>query len=569
MAKRADFKKWQGRLTRARAVMRPKRKRWKKSIGLYEAERHDDEEMQIPYLFSVLSTRLPTLFAHMPKINAIAYSDADIPYAAIMERIIEEIADETDMYTELFWAIYSALVTDIGFVKIGYSSTIDEYKIQPYEETKTSVIFDEYVTQQGVWTEYVKNEDMILDPEAKRFESCEYMIHRLVYTKNEFENNFGKIDVSNSGIVRSDLETDRDSRFRDDKELDRYEVFEIWDKPGRRRMVISEGHDGFLQDEPWPYRYMEGYPFEAIVLSPKLDSIEGINETLLMSDPSKLINRMISMQEENAETASNITLYEEDAMDKDDVSNFAEPAARKLVKVNDINRIKNIQLPPVPPEIYAFQKQMERLIEGTSHVSAQARQVKEKGRQTAREIAEISQAGNILTQFKNRQIERFVERVVKKEMALVKQYDDIPKKVRHIQGGIPIDLLWTGTELGKYKYKVRVGSAAHRDKEVGLYKTMQALEQLGKFANTPIVPNHLPLTQHLLRNMFDLLDISPEIVDRAFEVPTDKMIPQISAGQGIVPNVGGPVGNIGGAPTQDVGQNIKNMILRSITDERL
>lgn len=533
------FETWKSRIEWSKKRVEALKEEWKRAVMLFESAKNGQDTIKVPFLFSVFSTQLPALFSSLPKIKATAKLPSDLDSADLIERIIEDIADRTHLYDEVFETVYSSLLLGIGFVKVGYSSKVEEvekteeevvrdfFAKHPHgteEEFKKFIktrknLTEEVITDEGVFVDYVKANDILLDPEAEKLESCRFIAHRVLLTKDEFRERFLNKEIDEASVKRIPISSEEEKALGDyvnDADAERYELFEIWDKPNRRYMVIAEGYEGFLEDKPWPYDLTD-YPFEALVLSPKLGSIYGINEILMHETASKVIDDMTSRQEDNAQRVKSILAYEKGAIDDDQLEKLTSPGENKAIEVNDLARILLIQTPPIPQETYAVKDDMKRQIEETTHISAQVRQTSTLGAQTATEIQAITQAGNVLTYFKIRRIEQFIENVVRKLVALVKQYYDQPKLVRIDDrfGLHPFFVRWIGKDIGEYTFSVRAGSVAYQDSNIRLQQAMQFLGQVMQLRN--FLPNPQPLVEELLLRIGNAQGINPETVKQTFK----------------------------------------------------
>jgi len=535
--KSKDLGKWQQRISISKKRVEKLKKDWRRAIKLYEMHKENPNDVKVPFLFSTFSAQLPALFAVLPKIAALAKTPGDMSNAFVIEQAVMDIAEKAHLYDEVLESVYSSLLLGIGFVKVGYfantqktEKTDDELfsefcdqcpegKHGDFEKFKKGAISEEIITDDGVFVDYVKASDIFLDPEATKFESCKFIVHRILLSKNEFKSRFGAINIDKTNIKRASMSDDDKKEFGEylqGADSERYEVFEVWDKPNRRYLVIANGHDDFLVDEPWPFE-MSDYPFEAIVLSPKLNSIYGINEILMHETPSKVIDDMTARQEDNAQRVKAILAYEKGAVDDDQLEKLESPGENKVIEVNDVSRIMLMQTPSIPQETYAVKEDMKQQIAETSFISASVNQTA----QTATEIQALSQAGNVLTYFKMRRIERFIENIVRKLISLVKQYYDQPKLVRTDDkfSAQPYFRNWTGTDIGEYTFTVRAGSVAYQDTNIRLQQAMQFLGQIMQLQN--VLPNPKPLIEELLQRIGDSQGINPQKIRQAFEAPPE------------------------------------------------
>jgi hypothetical protein len=546
-------KKWKNRVNWAIDCSRRRRERWKKAECLYLAQLDDSTDsedsndtralIRVPLLYSVFATVLPTIFSTMPVVKAVPKADKDEEKSDLVESVVENIYEETKIYEELRSVVLSSIIKGTGFLKIGFKADFkkvprDEDDIIQAFETSGQDSFDDFkrvesnlweeiIDNEGVWVKYLENDKLFLDPEGKDLESCNFIAHQVFMQKEDFEKKYPSAKIGDNFFVeaitdeknKSLCESDKlnVSAFTDSSDGKRVKVFEVWSKKDNKVVTFAEGHDELLDEQDWPYTELRTYPFEVLSLSPKLDSIYGVEVLLMLEDANRVHNEMVDSQEDNAQRSNSGILITEDAMDDDEIERYREPGSNKVVTTKDINLIRPFTSPPNSPETYQVLADMRRIIEETAHINAQTRQTSAPGKQTATEIEATAAAGGVLNFFKIREIERLVERTTEKVIALVKQFYDQPRTAKiDSRLGVPAEWVeWRGRDLGDHSFTVKAGSAAHQDTAIKLQQKMQFLGQTMQLIQ--LIPNPQPIVQALYEEIGDLHGINKEIIDQAFQ----------------------------------------------------
>ncbi len=548
--KKTEVAKWQERINLAKKEREPRLDMWKKSVELYEADDSlvADGELQEPFVFSILSTALSALFSQMPRFSAIPMAERDLDKSDLVEAILRDVIIRTDLEEDIKKVVFSALVMGTGFAKVGFK--VDTKDVQ--EGTELEPLTKEIVTEELVWVEHIRNDRILIDPEAEKFESAKYVVHIIPFTREEFEKKYGKGLVKEESFIGPLIMTDLKNGIISE-DLDRIKVYEIWDKPKRERIVIAEGGDKILERFPWAEK-MTRYPFEILSLIPKEGSIYGFNDVYLFRHMATVINDMLNKQEDSAQKAKSGIITGKGALDDPEKDAFKNAGTNFVVEANNADEITPIQTPPLPQETFVLRQEMKSLGAEIFKVSAQQRQASQPGEQTATEVNAIAQAGNLLTADKARSVERFIERLISKVVIYVKEFYTIPRTARVTSDAKDVITFqeWQGSDLGEYAFEVVVGSAKFQNEGLQNQQIMQALQMIQGFS-TPaptggaIIKNPEALIKPLLKKAFTNFDIPQESINKAFEAPQQLGL----EGTGVPQDAGGvPAGgNLPSVPT--------------------
>lgn len=568
-SKQDIVKKWFARIQWAESSVTAKHRRWKIAQDIYETylgkeddpsseSRDRENEPRVPLIYSVFATMLPALFSAMPKVKASAKRPQDEDTVDLVESVIEDVFDKTKIYQEVKRVVLSAIVKGTGFLKIGFSAETETVKkseadiLKAFSEEQpfgTALdeqefvqnqgnLIDTIITEEGVWVKYVPNEFIFLDPEARDLESSNFLIHLVLLSREELKKRYPDIDMdkvvfevtgSTTDITKPSSTDVAMKPFLQSPDAKRAKVYEIWDKQNQRFRVMTKGIDSFLEDDPWPFENMASYPFSVLALAPKIDTVYGMELIYILKDADKIHEEMIKSREDDAQRVSSGFLAGPGAFSNEEEKRaLQEPGHKKINFVGDITQLREYVIPSAAPQTFGVSAEMRALIEEVAHVSAQTRQTSQPGKQTATEVSATVQAGDILTFFKVREIERLIEDFVAKIVPLIKEFYDQPELVKiDAKFGVPpIWQEWTGSLLGEYTFTVRAGSSAHQDDALRLQQKLQSLQMIGNFADSGAIPNPQILLQALLTDILDLQGINAEIIEQAFKPPEPLPIPE-------------------------------------------
>jgi len=504
MTKAAKFSKWKNNLSWAQKYNEEKRAGWKKAVALYEAHKDGTATMKVPELWSVVSTWLPSIFSALPKVIAMPSTPGGMNDAKIIEKIIQKELEKADVFDDLQNIVNSAIVKDSGFAKLGVNTT--------FEETESG----EIPTGHSLFIDYVPNDRGFVDPEAKNFEDSKFFIHRITMSEAEFVERFGKgaVDKAKYQTVKtSEADNNEDlTPFKKSSEAKRYEVFEIWDAVNKHILVMCEGCDQFLEDEPWPPGF-ESLPFGMLTLSIKDDDIYSVAEVLLMGDASEAYDLLMTRKKGNAESAQSGFMHRPGSIKEEQKEVLVEPGEKKLVEVDNPDDLRPYEFPGVPQEVYAMLADLRGIMQNTTHVSSMTRQMRD-GKKTATEVSAMSQSANVLTAFKVRRFEKFFQRLMQKLVPLIKTYYTVPQLIK-MTGNEWYE--WEGRDIGEYTFSIEAGSTAFQNEAIQIQQSMQLLALIKE--NAQFIPNLPVLMEEILRKQFKLLGLGAETVNKGFEPP--------------------------------------------------
>lgn len=547
--KEEDLKKWKNRIVWAERSIKERKDRWERAVGLYVPREdgllnEDGKGVKVPFIYSIFATMLPSLFSAMPKVKAKPLKEEDVGKAILVESIVEDIFRKTKIYDEIRDVVLSSIIKGTGILKIGFKADIvskektpedilaafklqgnsDDSSFAKFKEDKGNLI-DQIITEEGVWVKYIPNEFFFMEPGALTLESCKFVVHKVFLSQEEFKKKY-KVSINESTLETVSVDEDGDKKlgsFLSGSDSKRCKVFEIWSKEDKKMYVVGEGYDKFLAEIDWPHDSKQ-YPFELLALAPDLESAYGVEVLLMLEDAANINNDMVAKQEDNAQRSSSGIFISPGAMDSEQKEAYETPGAKKVIEIENMNMIKEFMTPPVPPETYQVAGEMKKIMQETAHVSASVRQTTAKGKQTATEIQATTQASNVLTFYKVREIERFIENMTTKIIALVRQYYDQSQVTKIVgQAGNQDEWMsWVGGEIGSHSFSVKAGSAAHKDTQVEMQQKMQFLGQVMQLIQ--FLPNPKALIESLLTEIGSLQGINPELVREAF-IPQQQVQP--------------------------------------------
>lgn len=498
-------------------------KRWKHCIKTFEVEKEKESDTMMPTIYEALQTILPTLFSKLPKVIVTPENTRDIPKANFLERELVKTADENDLYNEMLSLILAGTICGEGWLKWGYSAEFGQEPKSKEEvlngffnlfgenggnedlkkfvnEEKNTI--KEFIEKEGAWIKYASPFSIFPDPEGRKVSDCRWIIHKELFSLDEFKDKWGEdIDIAEGSeeVVLGGKENKLDD-FMVSDDAKRVVVYEVWCKTTNTVYVMADGHDSFLDEYDWPYN---DYPFGMYVPSQKMDSLHGLAEIWVIRDSYTLVNEWTGEKRKTIKKAKGKMVYTKGSLDEDQAKNIADPD-KDLVEVTDPSQLQNMQTPSVPGDIYNGIKTEEDKVQRALRVSEARLGGPPPKKTTATAVNAAEQASNVQTLFKVQKIEQLLIRVIKSILDIMEEYS--PR--------------WPG---GKYNPSVKVGSSAYQDEALRLQQKMQFLGQVMQLYASPVgqtlMPNVVPLLQELLLDIGDLNGINPQSITKTFASP--------------------------------------------------
>ena len=552
-SKKDRLKKWKSRISWAKRMQEPKAKLWKTYLEWYEARAETgEEEFTFSTVYSFFSTLIPSLAATPPRISVEPLDGEGLKTADLIEKIVEDIFKKNNLTEEVKNAVMASVIFGIGYAMVGFSRS------ERLDEKDDDEIFDNFLEQggetekefkafagqkenvttrvidyEGVWVEQVPPWDLFCDPEATKLESCRWIYRRSLVTVDEFKELFGNIDVPTvtKRAKGSNQTPTWANSIYDDGDFERIELLDIWSKEDGRRMVMVEGHDKFVADEPWPYK-TKRYPFASLALIDKYNSIDGLSGVGLAISDTKVFEAMLRKEVDNAVLAKSGTVYEKGALDDPQRDSLTSADNGFVCEVNDINRIVPFQTTPLPPEVFAAKNDAQSRIQRTSRQSNTRLQAEGSRKETATKVQAEEAAANVQTSSMSQHIDEFIGKLATVTMELVKQFYEQPQLVEIDKTfGEPAEFVqWAAEDIGEFNYSVKAGSTAFKQDALQVQQNMQFLQLIAGFKDSPVIPNPTALIRSSVLAIGKSLDIPIEDIEEAFKPPEGQLQGQV-AGQ--------------------------------------
>lgn len=435
-----EVDKWTSRIVVAkRAHQENFKDRAERNIDYYlgvqfpndEGGGHEAEHSRVPlnFIASVVDSLVPAVYTRNPKAlvrpktpdkgNPEA-NKATRRYARMFQALLNKTMDEIGLKRTMKKVIKDGTLTGRGFVKIGYSAQFGKREGKKYSFLSVlkkipgvpsdANMEDTYVKKNRVWAERVSPFKFFYDIDAQDLDHAAWCVQEIVLPMHRVVNNpiYKSIrkQLKPSSTVSKDLTKGMWEDVNEDSEPDefprdvqRITLYEIWDKESRRVRVIAKGNEdlGFLRDDPWPFKGLEGFPFREYMSINVPDSQWATSEVDRIIEGQDEFNIIREMQFKHTRRAMGGWITEKGNLEDQDLAAWREQEIMETFLVRDVNKIKSLVPPSMPTDYFSFAQELKKDLAENSKLPSWKRAGEKIGARSATEVNEIAQGIDVIT----------------------------------------------------------------------------------------------------------------------------------------------------------------------------
>jgi hypothetical protein len=338
---------------------------------------------------SIILSMLPFLVRRNPEFILHARKADDLQSVKLKEGLINYLWREHKMQRQLKKATLDATVIGHGIIKTGYELEIMSDKLSEVDSNET-IQFRDYIKKNAPYIQRVSPFRFLFDPDAidgdldsarwcaeiifkpvrdvlenERYDKkARSLIRRVLENKSMGRKNSIQKDgsVPSVSTVKSFLrQLDGENKFlREDEDPtdDRIVLFELWDKRTFKYFVFAHGiHTPLVEEETWPYEYLEGFPYKMLPFIPVVDEPFPIGIPRWIEDQQLELNRTRSFEFEHRRRFVRKYAVDKNQIEEGELQKFKTGGDGTVILVdgppNDI--IIPIQDAPLPADQYRIE----------------------------------------------------------------------------------------------------------------------------------------------------------------------------------------------------------------------
>lgn len=427
------------------------RYRWRQLIEEYRgyfAGLQDSADIYVPSLnliFAYVKSEIPSLYLRDPKIKVNAKKKSSVLSSKILEKALNYIWRKKKIKRENKKNVLDSLLVGHSWFKTGYTGSFGTI------EDGNGNTFD-FIDKEDFFGYRVNYENITFNPDAQDQPfDCTWISHKVPLAKDDAKKNtkWNLDDVSwvvgneENSIVRTTPDEDRPPVEPD---VERAIFYEVWDKVGRRKFIISPGVDHYIEAPgKMPYE-MKGLPFSFLRLNEDPLCPYGIPDCF-MFEP-----QVIELMKIRAAAIDHIKRYNRQLllaaghMDPDTKEQFMQGVTGAVLEVRTDGKALGDIVAPIPypqlqTDMYAVEERIKEDMINVSGQSATERGATQKTTtRTVRELVQIQKGGDNRRSDKIDTIEDFVEDIASNLVALLQQLATEPFFVA-LTGETPEELM--------------------------------------------------------------------------------------------------------------------------------
>jgi hypothetical protein len=427
------------------------RYRWQQLIEEYRgyfAALQNSTDIYVPSLnliFAYVKSEIPSLYLRDPKIKVNAKKKSSILSSKILEKALNYIWRKKKIKRENKKNVLDSLLVGHSWFKTGYTGSFGTI------EDGNGNTFD-FIDKEDFFGYRVSYENITFNPDAQDQPfDCTWIAHKVPLTKPAAKKNtkWDLADVSwvagneENSIVRT---TPGDDTPPVEPDVERAIFYEVWDKSGGRKFIVSPGVDHFIE-KPGKMPYdMKGLPFSFLRLNEDPLCPYGIPDCFMFEPQVIELMKIRAAAIDHIKRYNRQLLLAQGHMDDDTKEQFMQGVTGAVLEVRTDGKplgeiVAPIPYPQLQTDMYAVEERIKEDMINVSGQSATERGATQKTTtRTVRELVQIQKGGDNRRSDKIDTIEDFVEDIASNLVALLQQLATEPFFVA-LTGETPEELM--------------------------------------------------------------------------------------------------------------------------------
>ena len=274
---------WINRIDRREQFLEEKasKNHWERYIREYQGDFSEllsgtDRVIPLNLIYAYVRTEIPSLYIQDPYFEFTPKQRTTIGSAKLKEIAVNDIWHRKKFKREVKKGIQDAKLVGHGWYKVGYNANIGN--IEQFQDATENPDNEDYFFYRLNWRHVLFNDESV-DPPY----DCTWIAHKFYIPLKTAKANpdWSSKAQSLTGVKLSGNSTKTDSKQVTTSEGDTEyaELYEVWDNTTKEVLIISKQKKvGVLHSRPWPYMYMQGFPFLFLGMSFVNDDPYGISD---------------------------------------------------------------------------------------------------------------------------------------------------------------------------------------------------------------------------------------------------------------------------------------------------
>ena len=421
-----------------------------------------DGKVPLNFVWSFVKTFVPAVYARNPKVRILPKLKQGAPpeilaqkrrLAKMFEILTNMTLDEIKLKRSMKRAIQDAALMGRGVIKVGYNAqagktTGDKYEISKAGAESSGIpldanMEDSFLVSEKVWAKRVSPLRCFYDCDAINMEAARWVAHEVVVPVEYVRKN--RIYGAKAQSVKASTIVDKEyldgisgvegGEYNTDSvpgDFGRVCLTEIWDKETRYIYVLAKGNEdlGFLREIPWPFKKLEGFPFEELVFNDVPDEQWPISEVDQFIDAQDEMNILRDHMATYFKRFFGIMLADQSKIDDKMLQKIANSQLQEIIPVNNpVGALVPFTSPSLINEHLTRDRILKADMEENSGLPSWRRAGNRIGARSATEVSEITQGLDVKDNEKVDVVQDFSREVIRKLVQIMQEKYTISKVV--------------------------------------------------------------------------------------------------------------------------------------------
>lgn len=224
------------------------------------------------------------------------------------------------------------------------------------------------------------------------------------------------------------------------KENNQCALYEVWDKKYKKRYVFIKGIEEPVEEQDWPYEYLDGFPYEKLDFIPLINEPYGIGIPAFIEDQQYELNRVRTAMYDHRRRFNRKYLARKGAIDSIELDKFLNSETASAIWVESMDAIRPTDEATIPNDAYAVEATIKNDIQELTGVDQLVRGGQLPARTSAAEVNARVQFSNLKLDDRVDDVDSFIINIGRKTLQHIKE-NYSSEKIIKING--PAGEYWT------------------------------------------------------------------------------------------------------------------------------
>lgn len=409
MTQEEIVQKWLGRVETAKQARSDVEEDWEKNRQMIQASTYTDapkmySRVWVNLMNSIVRTMVPNLYFKNPEFTTLPKREADERSYRTAQQMMNYYARTTGLKTEMKAVVRDALVCTFGALKVGWIFEEVDVSVELQEDGSKEVVDDseehptiaarQVTLPAGIGSRpfcaRVSPWNLLRNRGSTSIKNANWVAERIFLTREEvmadpqYQNkadlmtnavpSVSATQTHGEGIISTDRGSDQyleEARALADPDEQLVELWEIWDRISRKRIVVARGNRKPLVYKDWPMELEGRFPYIELMFSSVPDEPYPIAYCSVFREIVQEINIISSYELEFVKRATPHVAVDTNVVDEPSMEALrsGEPVGVVKVRGNVRDAVTNVGGASLNPDLKWVHVKAEENLQGISSVA--------------------------------------------------------------------------------------------------------------------------------------------------------------------------------------------------------